>query len=93
MEQKLKKYAVDAGRGGCTIPQFCVRFTMSTASYYKMRAAGQGPREMRYLGSGVRIAEAAITDWIKQREAAPEAVRQKATLKARSRYAASGGAQ
>lgn len=92
MEKKLVRHVERAGRDGYSINEFCVRFGMSTATYYKMRAAGEGPREMRMVGTMVRITEDAIADWKREREdaAAAEAHRQK--LVERSRYATSRGA-
>ena len=79
-----------AEREGYSIPEFCTLLVISTPTYYKMRAAGQGPREMRMVGSVVRISAEAFADWKRQREQAPDAATQKAALKARSRHAVSG---
>lgn len=91
MEHKLKKYTETAGRDGYSINEFCVRFGMSTASYYKMRAAGEGPREMRMVGSLVRITEDAIADWKRERENADAAEPHRQKLKERSLNAGAGG--
>ncbi|MER8857414.1 hypothetical protein NKI09_07120 [Mesorhizobium sp. M0757] len=91
MEQKLKKHIDRAGRDGYSINEFCVRFAMSTATYFKMRAAGQGPREMRINGSFVRITEDAITDWKHERENDADADAHRAANKQRSQFAVSGG--
>lgn len=93
MERKLKKYVESAGRDGYSINEFCVRFGMSTASYYKMRAVGQGPREMRMIGSVVRITESAIEDWKRERESDADAEVHRTRLKVKSVNAIAGAAR
>ncbi|ESX23027.1 helix-turn-helix domain-containing protein [Mesorhizobium sp. LSJC264A00] len=80
-------------RDGYTIPEFCRRFGISTPTYYKMRAAGEGPREMRKVGSVVRISAGAIADWVREGEASADAEAHRAKLKQRSQFATSGGAR
>ncbi|QIA23279.1 helix-turn-helix domain-containing protein [Mesorhizobium sp. AA22] len=74
-----------------SIPEFCRRFRISTPTYYKMRAEGCGPRELRMAGQVVRIRPEAIRDWIADRESPTSTAAQRAKLKARSEYALSGG--
>jgi hypothetical protein len=50
-----------------TIRQFCLRNSISPPTYYKLKAAGLGPKEMRRDGVNVvRISLAAEQEW--QRE-------------------------
>jgi len=96
--EKAIRVVDEITRDGYTIPEFCQRFGISTPTYYKMRAAGIGPREMRMMGSVIRISADAVRDWIAAREnptageAAAQA-EQAARLKLRSHYATSGGAR
>jgi predicted DNA-binding transcriptional regulator AlpA len=47
-----------------SIREFCLLEGISLATYYKMRKAGYGPREMRLPGSSfVRISAAARAEW------------------------------
>jgi hypothetical protein len=55
-----------------TIPEFCIREKISKPFYYKLRALGLGPREMRF-GGVVRISHQAELDWQKARENPSEA--------------------
>jgi predicted DNA-binding transcriptional regulator AlpA len=87
MEKKLRETAQRVERFGYSQKEFCVRFGMSTATYFKMRARGEGPREMRFAGSMIRITEDAVQDWIRQREDAANSAGQRASLKARSENA------
>ena len=57
-----------------SVRDFCTRNGISTPTYYKMRAAGYGPREMRF-GSVVRISVEAEIDWRYAREHPGEAER------------------
>jgi predicted DNA-binding transcriptional regulator AlpA len=50
-----------------TIPEFCRQHGISTPTYYKLRADGLGPREMR-LGAAVRISDEAAAEWRRARE-------------------------
>jgi hypothetical protein len=50
-----------------TIPEFCRAHRLSESMYYKIRAAGLGPREMRAL-SKVTISVEAASDWRRERE-------------------------
>jgi hypothetical protein len=50
-----------------TIPEFCRAYRLSESMYYKIRAAGLGPREMRAL-SKVTISVEAASDWRRERE-------------------------
>jgi hypothetical protein len=53
-----------------TIKQFCVRETMSLASYYKMKRLGYGPREMVVPGTEIiRITPTAHREWREKLEA------------------------
>jgi hypothetical protein len=47
-----------------SIPAFCRRKDISHSTYYKMRAAGHGPRELRIPGSSIiRITPEAERAW------------------------------
>ncbi|TIM48783.1 transcriptional regulator [Mesorhizobium sp.] len=74
-----------------SIPEFCRRFGISTPTYYKMRAEGQAPREIRMVGAVVRISAEAIRDWVADAEDEVKTADQRAKMKARSEYALSGG--
>lgn len=76
--------------GAFTIPALCRYIGISTPTYYKMRAEGRGPREMRMSGSVVRISADAARDWIRKMETEPATV-QKTRLKQRSLAANAGG--
>jgi hypothetical protein len=54
-------------REAYTIPEFCEAHRLSESMYYKLRAAGLGPREMRALRK-VTISLQAATDWRRERE-------------------------
>jgi predicted DNA-binding transcriptional regulator AlpA len=51
-----------------TINEFCRRQGISRSTYYKLRRADQGPREMK-VGGVVRISRLAERDWIADAEA------------------------
>src|SRR6188508_1498698 len=52
-----------------SISQFCTAHgNICRASYYNMKKAGKGPREMR-VGSRVLISEEAAAEWRRAREA------------------------
>jgi hypothetical protein len=59
---------MDVGRSSFTKREFCERNGISIAYFYKLRAAGKGPREM--LG---RITAEAERDWHRAREAEAQA--------------------
>jgi len=50
-----------------TISAFCEAEGITPPTYFKLRAAGRGPREMRY-GTVVRISHRARLDWQRQQE-------------------------
>ncbi|WAJ27043.1 hypothetical protein [Antarcticirhabdus aurantiaca] len=73
------------------IREFCERNSISTPTYYKMKAQGLGPSEMRF-GSVVRVSVEAEAAWRAARSAPGEAereqvARQAAALKRRSERA------
>jgi predicted DNA-binding transcriptional regulator AlpA len=51
-----------------SIDEFCARHGISRGSFYNLRKAGLGPREMK-LGARVLISVEAAADWRRQREA------------------------
>ena len=59
-----------------TINQFCAAENISRSLYYKLKAAGKGPREM-HLGAAVRISKEARADWRREREAEASAADEK----------------
>jgi hypothetical protein len=74
-----------------TIRQFCHAEGLSPPTYFKLRAMGLGPREMR-TGALVRITHRARLDWHRAREnptgTEADAVRKTAeAMRARSRAA------
>ena len=54
-------------RAAYSIPEFCEAHRICEAFYYKLRAAGLGPREMRMLGK-VTISIEAAAEWRRARE-------------------------
>jgi hypothetical protein len=55
-----------------SIPAFCRRKGISHSTYYKMRAKGHAPRELRIPGSSiVRITPEAEADWEREMEKTP----------------------
>jgi hypothetical protein len=74
-----------------TIPEFCAAEQISESSYYKMKAQGLGPRELR-VNSVVRITPQARLDWQHAREhpvgaEAKQVQRTAAEMKARGQAA------
>jgi hypothetical protein len=59
-------------RAAYTIPEFCTAHRISQAMYFKFRAAGFGPREMR-TGRKVTISLEAAEQWRRARENAAQA--------------------
>ncbi|MDA9407438.1 hypothetical protein XH80_12080 [Bradyrhizobium sp. CCBAU 45384] len=60
-------------RAALTIREFCKAYPLSEAMYFKLRAAGGGPREMR-VGRKVMISIEAADDWRRARENASQAI-------------------
>jgi hypothetical protein len=59
---------MDVGRSAFTIQEFCYRNHICRASYYNLKKAGKGPREM-IVGGMVRITGPAEAKWQQEREA------------------------
>jgi predicted DNA-binding transcriptional regulator AlpA len=83
---------VAAGRTALTIPEFCAKKQFSEPFYYKLKAQGLGPREMR-LGPLVRISPEAEDEWDHARsnpvgEEAEEIARTAKAMQERGRSAA-----
>jgi hypothetical protein len=57
----------EVSRAAYTIREFCAAHRISEAMYFKLRAAGLGPREMRALRK-VTISFEAAADWRRERE-------------------------
>ncbi len=55
-----------------TVEEFCELNGISRSGYYKNRAAGIGPREMR-VGARVLISKEAAAEWRQAREVSTEA--------------------
>jgi hypothetical protein len=74
-EKQVLFNATEAGvpRAAYSIPEFCKAHRICEAFYYKLRAAGLGPREMRTLRK-VTISVEAAEDWRRERESAAQAV-------------------
>lgn len=53
-----------------SIEEFCARHRISKQFYYKLRAEGRGPTEIR-LGSRVLISKEAAEDWRRRMQEAP----------------------
>lgn len=62
-----KSTAVDLPWKAFTIKEFCEAHRLSEAMYYKIRAAGLGPREMRAMRK-ITISIEAAEDWRRERE-------------------------
>jgi hypothetical protein len=56
-------------RAAFTIAEFCEAHRISRATYYNLKAAGQGPIEMA-VGARRIISDESAEDWRRQREAA-----------------------
>ena len=56
-------------RDAYRIPEFCSRHGISPAMYFKLAAAGEGPRVMR-VGKRVLISRETSAEWRRSREAA-----------------------
>lgn len=52
-----------------SIPDFCAAHNISRSFYFRLRAQGMTPREMR-VGGRVIISREAAADWRREREAA-----------------------
>lgn len=55
-------------RDAFTIEEFCSRHGISKSAYFKLQAAGEGPRVMRVSLRGVRISREAAAEWRRDRE-------------------------
>jgi hypothetical protein len=64
--------AREVPRMALTIKEFCEAHSICEAFYYKLRAAGLGPREMRAL-SKITISVEAAAEWRRARENASPA--------------------
>jgi hypothetical protein len=64
-------------REAYTIPEFCKAHRISESMYFKLRAAGLGPREMRALRK-VTISVEAAAEWRRARENAAQAAAERA---------------
>ncbi len=77
-KQKPAPLAFAAGReppepaAAYSLNEFCAAHRIGRAFYYKLKAQGLGPREMR-LGSRVIITREAAERWRREREAATQA--------------------
>jgi predicted DNA-binding transcriptional regulator AlpA len=60
----MSKPIIDDFKKCDSVPELCNRVGISQTTYYKNRAAGHGPREMRMPGSSiVRISPEARREW------------------------------
>jgi hypothetical protein len=66
-----KKAVLEVPRAAYSIPEFCEAHRICEAFYYKLRAAGLGPREMRTLRK-VTISIEAAAEWRRARETAAQ---------------------
>ena len=58
-----------------TIHQFCAAEGITPPTYYKLKAQGLGPKEMRH-GGAIRISHRSRLEWQKEREQPTEAQRE-----------------
>jgi predicted DNA-binding transcriptional regulator AlpA len=49
-----------------TIAEFCARFAISRPLYFRMRAAGDGPQELRLGRRKIVITEQAARQWLQR---------------------------
>jgi hypothetical protein len=68
-EVMLQPTEPEVPRAAYSIPEFCEAHRICEAFYYKLRAAGLGPREMRMLRK-VTISVEAAAEWRRARETA-----------------------
>lgn len=66
-DEQLKSAATELPRAAFTIKEFCEAHRLSEAMYYKIRAAGLGPREMRAMRK-ITISVEAAQQWRRERE-------------------------
>ena len=52
-----------------TISEFCIRHRLGRTTYFKMRKAGVGPKELRH-GSVVRITADSEREWLERMQSA-----------------------
>lgn len=62
--------APDVPRVAYTVPEFCAAHRVSLSMYYKMRAAGKGPRE-GHAGTKVIITHESAANWREKIESQP----------------------
>ena len=74
-----------------SIEEVCRCVSTSTTTYYKMRAAGQGPREMRMSNGVVRITPKAMREWGRPRKTS-QFQEKRRRMKERSERAIAGAA-
>jgi predicted DNA-binding transcriptional regulator AlpA len=53
-------------RAAYSIREFCAQHNLSRGTYYRLRAQGRAPREMRFGGKLVLISQEAARDWRKR---------------------------
>lgn len=53
-----------------SVKEFCALVPMSVTTYYQMKRAGQGPRELR-IGRHVRITRQAVENWLARLDGRP----------------------
>jgi hypothetical protein len=70
-ELVLEPTEPEVPRMAFTINEFCTAHRISPAMYFKLRAAGLGPREMRALRK-VTISVEAAAEWRRARETAAQ---------------------
>ncbi|GMO36545.1 helix-turn-helix transcriptional regulator [Bradyrhizobium ottawaense] len=55
-----------------TVEEFCRRYRIHRATFYRRCAEGKGPRVVK-IGKCTRISEAAAADWLAAHESPPAA--------------------
>ncbi|MCK1619547.1 helix-turn-helix domain-containing protein [Bradyrhizobium sp. 159] len=50
-----------------TVDEFCQRYRICRATFYRLRAEGKGPRIVK-IGKCTRISEAAASEWLAANE-------------------------
>ena len=64
---RRSKLGVDAARASYSIIELCKQNGISRATYYNLKKAGHGPREIRF-GRAVRVSIEAAAEWLQNLE-------------------------
>jgi hypothetical protein len=90
MRAQNRKQESKTAEQSLTIPELCEADSISVTTYYKIRAAGLGPDETRFLGA-VRITAKARRDWHEKLRRHAEQKAQRLERQRRSAQCAAAG--